>query len=79
MMNRIKWEDDIVKDLEGFDVPNSCFLVWKGIVPRRNFGEIKFKTVSSEKAARELFQKYHVEHYWDLAYSGAVLEAAEDM
>lgn len=79
MLNRVKWEEDIVKDLDGHEVPNSCALVWQGIVPRRNFGEMKFKTVANEKAARELFQKFHVEHYWDLAYSGAVLEANEDL
>lgn len=79
MMNRIKWEEDIVKDLDGHEVPNSCSLVWEGLAPRRNFGEVKFKTIANEKAARELFQKYHVEHYWDLAYSGAVLEATEEM
>lgn len=78
MLNRIKWEEDIVKDLDGHEVANKCLLVWQGVVPRRNFGEMKFKTVANEKTARELFQKYHVEFYWDLAYSVAVLEATED-
>lgn len=74
MTHRIKWDEDLVKDADGKEVANSCVLVWEGISQRRNFGEIKFKSVSNEKAARDLFQKHHVEHYWDLSYSGAVLE-----
>lgn len=77
MMHRIKWDE--VKDVDGKLVSNSCVLVWEGISPKRNFGEVKFKTVANEKAARELLQKHHVEQYWDLAYSGAVLEASEDV
>lgn len=79
MMHRIKWEEDIVKDIDGKEVPNSCVLVWEGISPKRNFGEVKFKTATNEKTARELFQKHHVEQFWDLAYSGAVLEASEEI
>ncbi|KAL4714838.1 hypothetical protein ACJJTC_002697 [Scirpophaga incertulas] len=77
MLNRIKWEEDMVKDAEGNDVPNSCCLVWEGVTKQRAFGEIKFKVMPTEKQARELFQKHGVEHYWDLAYSGAVLAPAE--
>ncbi|XP_073963863.1 U4/U6 small nuclear ribonucleoprotein Prp3-like [Choristoneura fumiferana] len=73
MLQRIKWEDDLVKDAEGNEVPNSCCLVWEGITPTRAFGDIKFKVLPTEKQAREVFQKHGVEHYWDLAYSGAVL------
>ncbi|KAI5644146.1 pre-mRNA processing factor 3 (PRP3) domain-containing protein [Phthorimaea operculella] len=73
MLNRIKWEEDTVKDTDGTEVPNSCQLVWEGINKQRNFGDIKFKVMPTEKQAREHFQKYNVEHYWDLAYSGAVL------
>uniref|UniRef100_A0A6M2DHA8 Putative u4/u6 small nuclear ribonucleoprotein n=1 Tax=Xenopsylla cheopis TaxID=163159 RepID=A0A6M2DHA8_XENCH len=78
MMNRIKWEEDLVKDNDGNEVPNSCHLVWEGTTKYRNFGEIKFKVCPMEKMAREFFQKHKVEHYWDLAYSGAVLEQAEE-
>lgn len=73
MLHRIKWEEDTVKDAEGCDVPNSCHLVWEGTTKQRAFGEIKFKVVPTEKQAREHFQKHGVEHYWDLAYSSAVL------
>ncbi|XP_049883154.1 U4/U6 small nuclear ribonucleoprotein Prp3 [Pectinophora gossypiella] len=76
MLNRIKWEDDTVKDADGSEVPNSCQLVWEGVVKQRAFGEIKFKVIPTEKQCREHFQKHHVEHYWDLAYSGAVLGSA---
>ncbi|XP_030372434.1 U4/U6 small nuclear ribonucleoprotein Prp3 isoform X2 [Scaptodrosophila lebanonensis] len=78
MLHRIKWEEDIVKGNDGQDVPNSCVLVWEGTSQRRHFGEIKFKIFPMEKMAREFFQKHQVEHYWDLAYSGAVLEASTD-
>lgn len=78
MLNRIKWEEDMVKNADGNEVPNSCVLVWEGTSQRRHFGEMKFKVFPMEKMAREFFQKHQVEHYWDLAYSGAVLEASED-
>lgn len=78
MLHRIKWEEDLVKNADGNEVPNSCVMVWEGTTQRRNFGEFKFKSFPMEKGAREFFQKHHVEHYWDLAYSGAVLEASED-
>lgn len=78
MLTRIKWEEDLVKHPDGQEVPNSCVLVWEGTSQRRHFGEIKFKVFPMEKMAREFFQKHQVEHYWDLAYSGAVLEAATD-
>ncbi|EDW95262.1 U4/U6 small nuclear ribonucleoprotein Prp3 isoform X1 [Drosophila yakuba] len=78
MLTRIKWEEDIAKGNDGQDVPNSCVLVWEGTSQRRHFGEIKFKIFPMEKMAREFFQKHQVEHYWDLAYSGAVLEASTD-
>lgn len=82
MMTRIKWEEDMIKCSEATvdgekEVPNCCKLVWEGKVPRRCFGEIKFKFFTMEKLVREFFQKHHCEHYWDLAYSGAVLEASD--
>lgn len=78
MLHRIKWEEDLVKNADGNEVPNSCVMVWEGTAQRRHFGEFKYKSFPMEKSAREFFQKHHVEHYWDLAYSGAVLEASED-
>ncbi|ENN82859.1 hypothetical protein HUJ04_010091 [Dendroctonus ponderosae] len=79
MLNRIKWEEDIVKDPDGRDVPNKCVLVWEGTTKQRNFGELKFKVCPTERLAREHFKKHKVEHYWDLAYSGAVLEQSSDL
>ena len=78
MLNRIKWDEDSVRDPDGKQVPNSCVLVWEGTVIQKNFGEIKFKVCDSEKTAREHFRKHKVEQYWDQAYSGAVLEQAYD-
>ncbi|KAL0808334.1 hypothetical protein ABMA28_012820 [Loxostege sticticalis] len=73
MLHRIKWEEDTVKDAEGNEVPNTCHLVWEGVTKQRAFGEIKFKVLPTEKQAREALQQHGAEHYWDLAYSGAVL------
>lgn len=78
MLTRIKWEEDLVKDPDGNEVPNKCVLVWEGTSKQRNFGEVKFKVCPTERMAREHFKKHKVEHYWDLAYSGAVLEQAND-
>lgn len=78
MLNRIKWEEDMVKDPDGNEVPNKCVLVWEGTSKQRNFGEMKFKVCPTERMAREHFKKHKVEHYWDLSYSGAVLEQAND-
>ncbi|XP_014219797.1 U4/U6 small nuclear ribonucleoprotein Prp3 [Copidosoma floridanum] len=79
MLRRIKWEEDTVKDMDGKDVPNKCVLVWEGMSKQRHFGEIKFKTIPIEREAREHFKKHHVEHYWDLAYSGAVLDNTDEV
>ncbi|KAK9508483.1 hypothetical protein O3M35_006030 [Rhynocoris fuscipes] len=77
MLQRIKWEEDMVKDSDGKESPNSCVLVWQGMNQQRNFGEMKFKICATEKLAREQLRKHGVEHYWDLAYSGTVLENEE--
>lgn len=76
MLNRIKWDEDILKDKEGTEVQNKCSLVWEGEAKERNFGDVKFKQCPTESFAREHFRKAGVEHYWDQAYSGAVLEAS---
>ncbi|KAJ8704150.1 hypothetical protein PYW07_013444 [Mythimna separata] len=78
MLHRIKWEEDLIKDTDGNEVPNTCSLVWEGTVKQRAFGDIKFKVMPTEKQAREHFQKHRVEQYWDLAYSGAVLAPAQE-
>lgn len=79
MMHRIQWSEDLVKGFDGHTmIPNSCVLVWEGTSQRRHFGEIKIKTFTMEKMAREFFQKHQVEQYWDLAYSGAVLDVSND-
>ncbi|XP_014248539.1 U4/U6 small nuclear ribonucleoprotein Prp3 [Cimex lectularius] len=77
MLNRIKWEEDIVKDADGNESPNKCVLVWEGMKQQRNFGEMKFKICATEKLAREQLRKHSVEHYWDLAYSGTVMETED--
>ena len=86
MMNRIRWDEDNVKiknDATGGgssqpETRNSCALVWEGTTKQRNFGDMIFKLCTTEVMAREHFRKHGVEHYWDLAYSAAVLEDTEE-
>ncbi|XP_012943717.1 U4/U6 small nuclear ribonucleoprotein Prp3 [Aplysia californica] len=84
MLHRIKWaeshrrtKDAEDSDEEGsVDKTNRCVLVWEGTVKTRACGEMKFRNCPTETFAREQMKKQGVEHYWDLAYSGAVLETA---
>lgn len=41
MQTRIKWEEDMVKNADGNEVPNSWTLVWEGTAQRRHFGEVQ--------------------------------------
>ncbi|XP_014674942.1 PREDICTED: U4/U6 small nuclear ribonucleoprotein Prp3-like [Priapulus caudatus] len=91
MLHRIKWEEDgggggkgKEKDKEGGEASaarggggvNACVLVWEGTTKERSFGEMKFKLCPAETFAREHFKKHGVEHYWDLAYTQAIMEAS---
>lgn len=85
MLHRIKWgeerkvtvkDDDSDSEEEDKHRSNTCVLVWDGMVQTRAFSEVRFKMCPTESFAREQFRKMGVEHYWDLAYSGSVLEAA---
>lgn len=84
MLRRIRWEEDVVKvnkhDTAAVqtEMRNACQLVWEGTTKKRNFGDLIFKLCPSEIVAREHFRKHGVEHYWDLAYSSAVLEETEE-
>ena len=49
-------------------------LFFQGTTKTRAFGEMKFKVCPTEAFAREQFRKSAVESYWDLAFSGAVME-----
>lgn len=75
MMNRIKWDEDVVKCKDGSEIDNKCSLVWEGTTKQRSFGEIRFKLCPTETFARDHFRKHSSEQYWDLAYSSTVLEA----
>ena len=54
------------------------FMFLQGTVKDRAFPEIRFKLCPTESFAREQFKKCGVEHYWDLAYSGAVMEVSDE-
>ncbi|CAH8500494.1 unnamed protein product [Schistosoma mattheei] len=60
------------------DSDTGCRLIWKGTVKQRAFDKIQFKACPTELYAREQFRKRDVEHYWDLAYSGAILETLDN-
>lgn len=81
MLNRIRWNDLKVK--EGKNTadedrePNTCSLVWEGMVKARNFGTITFKSCPTVTFAREYFKKFGCEHYWDIAQTDAILQQAD--
>ncbi|TGZ69959.1 hypothetical protein CRM22_003447 [Opisthorchis felineus] len=79
MLHRIKWHETKRGRDEGNQNANStepgCQLVWKGTVGQRAFDKVQFRACPTELFAREQFRKRDVEHYWDLCYSGAILEA----
>jgi len=79
MLNRIKWNDETYQDKDGTEHENNCELVWEGQKKQRDFGEMKFKMCPTESFAREHFKKAGVEHYWDQAYSAAVIAATDDV
>ncbi|KAL8614954.1 hypothetical protein ACOMHN_049105 [Nucella lapillus] len=86
MLHRIKWnegkkhtkEDDDSDEEEETEKSNRCVLVWEGVVKTRSFTDMKFKTCPTPSFAHEQFNKMGVGHYWDQAFSGAVLETAAD-
>jgi len=77
ILHRIKWDEDMVKDKDG--VPNKCVLVWEGTTKERTFQDFKFKALKTEEQVREYFKKHNVQHYWDLALSGTVLETVGEV
>ncbi|XP_076447433.1 U4/U6 small nuclear ribonucleoprotein Prp3-like [Babylonia areolata] len=86
MLHRIKWsegkkhakDEDDSDEEEETEKSNRCVLVWEGVVKSRTFSEMKFKTCPTVSFAHEQFNKLGVGHYWDQAFSGAVLETAAD-
>ena len=50
----------------------------QGQTKQRNFGDLKFKLCPTEGFAREHFKKAGCEHYWDHAYSTAVLASSDE-
>lgn len=86
MLHRIKWHEgkrgstsvSAREDAPRGSVDSGCQLVWKGTVAQRAFDKVQFRACPTELFAREQFRKRDVEHYWDLAYSGAILESVND-
>jgi len=78
MLRRIKWNEDKYTDKDGTELENKAELVWEGQTKQRNFGDMKFKLCPTEGFAREHFKKAGCEHYWDHAYSTAVLANSDE-
>ncbi|KAA0194952.1 U4/U6 small nuclear ribonucleoprotein PRP3 [Fasciolopsis buskii] len=86
MLHRIKWHEgkrgstsvSAREDAPRGSADSGCQLVWKGTVAQRAFDKVQFRACPTELFAREQFRKRDVEHYWDLAYSGAILESVND-
>lgn len=79
MLNRIKWNEEMVGQRKGVAKEdeegqrNECILIWEGLVPNRSFNEPPQITQATDyKAAREIFVKHGVPHYWDHCYSNDV-------
>ncbi len=51
---------------------------FQGQTKERHFGDLRAKQCPTESFARDFFKKVGVEHYWDQAYSGAVMEATAE-
>jgi len=79
MKNRIKWVPDGMKDGDEEEqeeedadgniirkVYKKCCLVWQGTVAKRQFKNFRFEICRSEDAARQVFVKRGVPHYWDM-------------
>jgi len=79
ILRRIKWSEDTYTDKDGTEHQNLAELVWEGQTKQRAFGDMKFKLCPTEGFAREHFKKAGCEHYWDHAYSAAVLESSNDV
>ncbi|MES1902144.1 MAG: U4/U6 small nuclear ribonucleoprotein Prp3, partial [Paramarteilia canceri] len=54
---------------ENLPQKKNCNFIWEGIVTRRAFDTFSFVPFHSEMAAREVFRKASVEHYWDQSLS----------
>ncbi|CAL8071137.1 unnamed protein product [Calicophoron daubneyi] len=83
MLHRIKWHEGkrattstTTRDDDSASAGSGCQLVWKGTVNQRAFDKIQFRACPTELFAREQFRKRDVEHYWDQAYSSAILESS---
>lgn len=46
----------------------------QGEVTQRAFTDVRLKVCPTEAFAREQFKRNGVEHYWNLAYSNAILQ-----
>ena len=66
-----------LRSIYKFALKCKIYIFFQGQTKQRNFGEVKFKLCPTEGFAREHFKKAGCEHYWDHAYSTAVLASSE--
>ncbi|EDV25736.1 uncharacterized protein TRIADDRAFT_37477 [Trichoplax adhaerens] len=81
MLHRIKWNEDVIAKQDSNkseERRNKCCLIWEGQVKEKAFNDWRFKSFTTEIAAREHLKKYGVEHYWDLALSMSIIGEEEN-
>ena len=56
------------EDLEGVkeSLDKGCFLVWEGLVKKRNFEKWRVVDIRSENEAKRLLTERGCEHYWNM-------------
>lgn len=68
MLRRIDWdtsldEDSVLPDPD--KPPNSCHLVWQGVVKKASFKDFRVEPSRSALVARKLLNDHKLGHYWD--------------
>jgi len=75
MLRRIQWEEEPEKaDDEDGDAmdeeprdPNTCDLVWQGVVKQQAFHNFRIVKTTDAASAKALLESHEVGHYWDTA------------
>jgi U4/U6 small nuclear ribonucleoprotein PRP3 len=68
MLRRVRWRYSNESDERERFAANQCTLLWQGHVVEPNMPSFHLRdNIESPLAARQLFARYNVAHYWDLA------------
>lgn len=63
MLRRITWDQGLQQEL----LPNTCYLVWQGVVTEALFKEFRIENLPTEIAVREALEKAGAVQFWDVA------------